>query len=114
MIDCLTTQIYIYRWGDYAELLGDYTYINNELFDFKVKRVENENLVDVVIKDKILFSFVDCVTNEPYTFSRRIGNKTFNYVEGVKIYTEQDIKTNFITKKYRDLGIKDSFIIMDL
>lgn len=70
-------------------------------------------MVDIIIGDHKILSFVDEKTDNNTTFTRTIGESKYIYENGVKVYSEHPVKTRYTCKRKKDISIKNNFITRD-
>lgn len=56
-----------------------------ENYEFYIEKQGNINKVEVIFKNKVMLSFTDECTNDPYIFVRNVCNDIIHYVHGLGI-----------------------------
>lgn len=106
-------------WGEIISINNNNIQIKKRLSKKSVYHIIiNENHLDVTlkIKDNIILSYKDYLTNKSdlYTFKRLFNNQECIYINGKLVLTKLKRETSFLSKLRLSFFFKKKFVTMDL
>lgn len=116
----LPTTLDITRWAGNVQFNDDYSkatvYINNSPKVYQVSLFENYQVVKLIINNDVLVEFTDTVNNvnDLSTFTRKIKNQIYIFVNGKLVVKQIDKKVNYLKLISTDQAASDNFVTMDL
>lgn len=116
----LPTSMDITRWPGDVPFNEDYSkatvYINNSPKVYHVSLFEKYQIVQLKLNNDVLVGFTETVDSvyDLSTFTRKIKNQNYIFVNGELIVKQTDRKVNFLTTISKDSNMSNKFITMDL
>lgn len=105
-------------WGDvhYISDTKAIVYRKGSFSEYHVEWFDYFQRIDLILDDKVLFSFKDTLNDKSYlsTFTREIKNHEYIFNEGELLIKKFKKKVEFLTKINRKMSLSKNFITMDL